>query len=215
MTKTHSQRGILFVLVGPGGAGKNTIMHEAIKRIDNLQQLPTATTRPKRDSELEGREHFFVTREEFQDLIDRDALLEHQEVTTDKFYGIVRDVVENYIIDGQDLIADIEVHGATILRETYPQDTVLVFIDVPGRTVEEKLDVLSGRLSTNDRKESPQLIQDRLERARVLELPFAEACDYVIVNAELEQATLELIAIIQQKRAERLHPVTEEGSDAS
>lgn len=193
-------RGILFVLVGPGGAGKNALMRAVIARNENLSQLATATTRPRRQEEKQGREHHFVDKAEFKRMIDANELLEYQEVTADKWYGIPRFSIDPILNQGHDLIADIEVLGAQILRDTYPDDVVLIFITVPGDTIEDKLTVLSRRMNNGHRKENPELIQERLERARSLELPFAEQCDFVIVNDEIDAAIEELQTIITAER---------------
>src|SRR5215831_12853036 len=84
------EKGLLFVLVGPTAVGKNTIMQEVIKRVPRLRQLPTVTTRSPRPGEQEGREHFFVTREKFDQLQTDGELIEAQEVHPGKFYGTPR-----------------------------------------------------------------------------------------------------------------------------
>lgn len=192
--------GNLFVLVGPGGAGKNALMRGVIDRVEDLKQLATATTRARRENEQHGREHLFVSLEEFQRMIRDGELLEWQEVTRNKFYGIPRSAVEDRLRTGHDLIADIDVLGARILRETYPQNTVLIFITVPGDTEEAILGVLRERMANPDRNENPALIEERIERARKLELPFAAECDHVIVNDDREAATQQLYEIIEATR---------------
>ncbi len=206
MVVFEKQRGLLFVLVGPGGAGKNALMKEMLQRFDNLDKLVTATTRQMRPQEREGYDHYFVTLEEFQRKLAAGDLLEHQEVTHDKFYGILRAPVENALNVGRDLIADIEVLGAKILRETYPHDVVLIFITVPGETDEERLKTLKERMNHAERKESDAVIQERLIRARDLELPFAPDCDYQIVNEDnqMKKAAEELEDVLQKCRQERM-----------
>src|SRR5688572_24786246 len=113
----NTSRGLLFVLVAPGGTGKNTLMNIVMERQPQIKQLATATTRAMRSNEQQGREHEFVSLERFREMIANDELLEHQEVTTGLFYGIIRHTVEHRLKSGQHLIADIEVYGAKILRE--------------------------------------------------------------------------------------------------
>lgn len=204
MIQSTPLRGLLFVMVGPGGAGKNAIMRKILENNETLAQLATATTRPARDTEKHGREHLFVTHEEFNRLIQDDELLEWQEVTADKFYGIPRDVVESKLSQGQDLIADIEVNGAKILRSTYPDNATLVFVTVPGETLEDKLSVLRERLSNGERQETPDMIEERLERARILEFPFADDADYLVVNDIFDKAVEEVQNIISQHQERRL-----------
>ena len=88
MTRTEKFPGVIFIIIGPGGAGKNAIMKAVIAKSPSIRQLATATTRPMRADERQGREHVFVTESKFRSMIDNDELLEHQEVTPGKYYGI-------------------------------------------------------------------------------------------------------------------------------
>lgn len=193
-------KGFIFVLVGPGGAGKNALMRQILQDDPRITQLATATTRHKRHNEQHGREHLFVSNDEFQSMIDTNALLEYQEVTPGKFYGIPRASVEDVINQGLDLIADIEVLGARILRETYGERAVLIFVTVPGETIQDKLDVLRQRMGNADRNEKQDLIESRLQRARTLEFPFANEADVIIVNDDIAHAIDALKQLIHQRR---------------
>ena len=196
-------RGWLFILVGPGGAGKNTLMRTAIEHYGGLTQLATATTRPIRDGEQEGREHYFVSLERFKQMIANNDLLEHQEVTPGKFYGVPRDRVADNLNAGRFIIADIDVIGAEKVQAAFPQDVVLIFITVPGDSIEEKLAVLRERMSNEDRNEDEKLIRDRLQRAQDIEFKFAQKCDHVIVNDDVSRAEQELIDIIRKYQLQR------------
>jgi guanylate kinase len=203
MVITEKQRGLLFVLVGPGGAGKNTLMTVLMQRLPTLHKLVTATTRNVRNNEVEGIDHYFVSLERFRELLSQGELLEHTEVTPGKFYGILRTPVEQALSSSQTLIADIDVLGAQILRATYPDDVVLIFVTVPGTTDEERLANLRRRME--ERGESPALIEERLDRARLIELPFAAECDCIIVNADrqMDTALQEIEHCIQQSQERR------------
>jgi guanylate kinase len=207
-------RGLLFVMVGPGGTGKNTLMNDIMQRHPHIKQLATATTRPMRPGERQGREHEFVSEERFHEMIAHDDLLEHQEVTPGRFYGIIRSTVEKHLSTGQHLMADIEVIGAKILREKYPDDTVLIFVTVPGATLSEKLVELQERMLERiegDATEEDYIrTRQRLERARELEFPFESACDITIVNDEKERAVNELEQFVLSKIAERKAATPEE-----
>jgi len=202
----EKQRGLLFVMVGPGGTGKNTLMNQVMEQ-QPLTQLATATTRPIRSNEVEGREHHFVTTERFREMIAGGELLEYQEVTPDRFYGIPREGVEDPLKQGKSLIADIDVYGAKILRKTYPDDVVLVFVTVPGDTLEEQLQTLRNRMIQRLEREPTAAdldrIAQRLERARTLELPFASECDHILVNDDLEATAQQLEAIIRERLKQR------------
>ncbi len=115
--------GLLFVIVGPAGVGKNALMNSVLDRVSDLRQLPTATTRGIRPDEQAGREHLFVSVGEFQRMIADNELLENQEVHGN-FYGVPRLTVEQAIAQEHDLIADIDVLGATALHNNFPDHTV-------------------------------------------------------------------------------------------
>jgi len=185
--------GSLFALVGPGGVGKNALLNEVVARVDNLRQLPTATTRPMRPGEQQGREHLFVSVAEFQRMIDADELLEHQEVHPGKFYGVPRATVDKAIAACEDLIADIEMYGAAIIRAAYPRNSLAIFIAPPS------VESLIERLQT--RQASQKDIQDRLSRFPK-EMLFAPECDYLIVNDDVDAAVDELEHIILSTRGE-------------
>jgi guanylate kinase len=140
--------GILYILVGPGGVGKNALLNAVMDQLTDLRQLATATTRPPRENEQDGVHHLFVDLATFQQMIEDDALLEYQEVHPGKYYGVPRAIVEQAIVTRQDLIADIEYKGAAIIQKTYPQNTVAVFIAPPtyGDLVEQ-----IGRASCRER----------------------------------------------------------------
>lgn len=185
---------MLFILVGPGGVGKNAMINTVINGVSGLRQLPTATTRPIRQSEQQGREHMFVTTDEFRQLIESDKLIEWQEVHKDRFYGVPRATVEQAIADEQDLIADIEVYGAAILKNNYADNVRLIFVAPP------TLDELEKRM--RDRGDAEEEIHKRLARVRI-EMPYAPSCDYLIVNGDFDTAVDTLRAIILAERSKR------------
>lgn len=187
-------RGLIFVMVGPGGVGKNTLMKAVLPRLQNLRQLPTVTTRSPRAGEVDGRERFFVAPDEFRRMIDGGELVEHEEVTPGKYYGVPRRYLEQALRAGQDLIADIEYSGASKVKQHYPDNTVLIFIAPP------EPDVLAERM--RERGETEQGITDRLARVQ-REMGFQNACKYTIVNDVVDDAVAELCRIIQGEQAAR------------
>jgi len=186
--------GLLFVLVGPAGVGKNSLMREAINEVGG-QQLPTATTRPIRPGEMQGREHIFVSREEFQALIEQGALLEYQLIHGTDYYGMLRATVEAALNEDQLFYADIDVLGARIVRDLYPENVVTVFIQPPS--------IASLIERMRQRGEAEAEIARRLLRVP-MELAYAEECDHVILNTVVEEAALGLCAVVRAER-ERLH----------
>ena len=197
MTVSHKKLGLLFILVGPTGAGKNTIMNGVLKQMDTIRQLPTATTRDIRDNEKEGREHHFVTRETFEQMIVDEELLEWQEVHG-RLYGVPRGTVEQLINDEQDRIADIDILGALMVRSLYPDNVVLVFVQ-PAST-ENMEAVVRERLS--QRGDTPDEIERRLPRIE-MEMQLAPLCDYLIINDDLDTSIQNATAIIRAERARR------------
>ncbi|MEP7291991.1 MAG: hypothetical protein ABI835_09415 [Chloroflexota bacterium] len=178
MNSPRKRPGLLFTLVGPAGAGKNSLMKDVLKRTP-LRQIPTATTRAIRPGEQEGREHLYVSRDEFQRMIDADALLEHQ-VIHGNLYGIPRRAVESALDSGDALIADIEVYGAARAREVYPENVISIFIQPPS------IGSLIERM--RERRESEAEIGKRLLRVP-MELDYARDCSYIVLNDSLDDAT--------------------------
>ena len=193
MVEANTLTGLLFVLVGPTAVGKTTLIKKILGRVPALAQIPTATTRPIRPTEREGREHYFFDDAGFQQLIDGGALLEHQAVH-DFQYGIIRARLEEALAAGRDLIADIEVLGASVLRETFRANVALIFVSPPDTAT------LVQRIHT--RGDEPDEIARRLSRIP-FEMQFASLCDYLIVNDDLNVAAAELMSVITAERRRR------------
>lgn len=187
-------RGLLFVLVGPGGVGKNTLMKSILPRLNNLYQLPTATTREPRIGEQHGREHLFVSLETFKSMLTGGELVEYEEVHPGKWYGMPRRTIEDALSCGNDLIADIEISGARKVHQAYPENTVLIFIAPPS------IDVLVQRMQ--NRGESASGIQDRFNRVE-REMRFIDQCKHVVVNDDFEKASEALYNVVMEERAVR------------
>lgn len=196
MTVSQKRQGLLFLLVGPPGVGKNTLMKTVLAQpVGRLRQLPTATTRPMRPDEQQGREHLFVDHEEFERLINSNALIEWQRVHGDDLYGVPRATVEAAIAAEEDLIADIDVLGATYLRSIYPDNVILIFIAPPS------VDDLIERMHTRG-TETEAEIAARMQRVK-LEMPYAPLCDYLIVNDDADASAHMLRGIILAENSRR------------
>ncbi|MBX3086822.1 MAG: guanylate kinase [Anaerolineae bacterium] len=181
-------KGWLFILVGPSGVGKNTIMRDVIGKIAGLRQLPTATTRAARPGESEGQQHYFVTLDQFEQMKSNGDLLESQEVHPGKWYGVPRHQTQQALETGALLIADIDILGAKAVKTAFPANVVTIFIKPP--TVE----ALRARL----RERGEADLEDRFQRAE-MELSLIGECDHVVVNDILERATQEVADIISRK----------------
>jgi guanylate kinase len=182
---SHTRSGLLFTLVGPAGVGKNELMRYVMARTD-VRQLPTATTRPMRPGEQEGREHYYKTRDEFQRMIDHDELVEHQEIHK-RFYGMVRLVLEGNLDSGQSIIADIDVLGALYACQRYPDNAVSIFVQPP------TIGSLIERMRQRGDEEAE--LSKRLLRVPK-ELEYAPQFYYVILNDVFEDAAEALLEIV-------------------
>lgn len=191
--ETPQYWGLLFILVGPPGVGKNAIMNTVMGRLADLHQVATATTRSMRPNEEQGREHLFLNREAFQQMIDRDELVEWQTVH-EHLYGTPRASVESAIMHEADVIADIEVLGATYLHSMYPHNVIRVFIQPP--SVEELINRMSKR------GETQEAIELRMRRVD-MEMAYAPHCDYLITNVDLEASSEILYSIVLAERSKR------------
>lgn len=185
------RKGILFVVSGPSGAGKGTILKEVLEKLDNLTFSVSATTREKRAGEIDGVNYFFMSKEEFAEKLARGEFLEHVE----KFgncYGTLKSFVEEKLAEGVDLIFDIETEGAGNIREMMP-DAVTMFV-----TPTSKYEILK-RLEIRG-SESPEEREKRFAKADA-ELSEAEKYDYIIVNDRLEDAVNTVVSVISAERA--------------
>ena len=182
-------RGVLVVVSGFSGAGKGTIMKSLMAKYDNYALSVSATTRNPRPGEEDGREYFFRTREEFEEMIDQDQLIEYAQYV-ENYYGTPRTYVEEQLAAGRDVILEIEIQGARKIKKKFP-DAVLVFVTAP--SMEELKERLVGRGT-----ETQTVIRQRLARASQ-EAEGVEEYDYLLVNDELDLAVDRLHNIIQSE----------------
>ena len=184
-----SDLGILVVVSGFSGAGKGTAMKKLMENYGCYALSVSATTRSPRPNEKHGQDYFFVSKEEFEDMIREEALYEYA-VYNDNYYGTPRSYVDEQSANGKDVILEIEVQGAEKIKKQFP-DTVLIFVTPP--TAEE----LKRRLVSRG-SESPEAIKARMARA-VEEARYMPFYDYVLINDDLERCVLELHAIIRSE----------------
>ena len=184
------RRGTLFVVSAPSGAGKTTLCREIRLRLQDLAYSVSVTTRPPRPGEIDGTDFRFVTRSQFQEMLDRGEMAEWATVHAN-LYGTPAAPLEAALKDGRDVLLDIDTQGAAQLRARYP-DAVLVFVVAPSMGELEQR--LRERRSDSDRE-----IARRLERARE-EIKLWRHYDYLIVNRDVKEAMDQLQSIIQAER---------------
>ena len=185
--------GLLLVISGPSGSGKTTIARAVERRLEGRFSI-SATTRPRSESESDGRDYRFLTEAEFRDLVDRGALLEHAQLFGHHWYGTPREPVERLIAEGHLVILDIDVQGALQVRQTMP-DALMIFVLPPSD--EELLRRLRDRARDDD-----TAIQRRFAEARK-EIETARASgvyDAQIFNDDLEAAIDEACRIVERRR---------------
>ncbi|MDO5658367.1 MAG: guanylate kinase [Paracoccus sp. (in: a-proteobacteria)] len=189
------RNGLLIILSSPSGAGKSTLARRLMEWDPSLAFSVSATTRPPRPGEIEGKHYYFRSREEFRDLIDCDQMLEHAEVFGN-LYGSPRAPVEAAIRAGRDTLFDVDWQGGQQIRNSpLGQQVVSVFILPPS------LAELEHRLITRG-QDSSEIIAGRMEKSRAEISHWAEY-DYVLVNDDLESSFARLRTIIMAERMRR------------
>lgn len=174
----QTNRGILLVLSGFSGSGKGTVVKEVMKKYSDTYALSiSATSRQPRPGERDGIEYFFKTREEFEEMIAKDELVEYAQYV-ENYYGTPKAYVEEQLAAGKDVILEIEIQGALKIKKKFP-DTLLLFMTPP--SADELKDRLVGRGT-----ESMDVVESRLARA-VEEAQGIEEYDYLIVNDDLDE----------------------------
>ena len=181
-------RGRLVVISAPSGAGKTTIARAILEAHPTLEFSVSATTRPARDGEQEGRDYFFLTKEEFRRRIEEGDFVEWEEIYGN-YYGTLRQEVDRALDGGRHILFDIDVKGGLSIRKRYP-DSLLIFIRPPD------LQVLRERLR-NRKTENDAAVSQRMERVP-LEMQLGAAFDYQVVNDNLPRAIAEVNGVVSR-----------------
>ena len=181
-----NSKGILFIVSAPSGTGKTTITRRILKEFPEIVYSVSATTRKKRENEVDGVDYFFLTENEFKEKIAGNEFAEWEKFY-DYYYGTYREYLEGNLNKGKNVLLEIDVNGAIKLKESYP-DSILIFILPP--SFEELINRLKNR-QTEDEID----LRKRIERAE-LELRLKDKFDYFIYNIEVEKAVADIRNLI-------------------
>ena len=193
-TNTLQRRGLMFILSSPSGAGKTTISRMLLQRDPEIKLSVSATTRPMREGEVDGKDYHFVSQEQFDQMVENSEFLEWATVFGNS-YGTPKAQVKAGLREGQDYLFDIDWQGTQQLYQKMEVDVVRVFILPP--SLEELQRRLNGRGT-----DSPEVIAARMERARA-EISHWDGYDYVVVNDDVEACYDQVCEILHAERMRR------------
>lgn len=179
---------MLYVIAAPSGAGKTTIVNEILKLNPEISFSVSATTRKKRAGEIDGKDYFFFTKDEFRNKIAKNELVEYEVIFNEDYYGTLKSFVEDNIENNRNVIFDVDVKGALAIKKIYKENAKLIFIMPPD------VETLKTRLKKRATESSEQ-INERINRVD-LEIGKANDFDYIVVNENLDKAVAEVNKII-------------------
>ncbi len=194
--KLHATKpgGMLFLLIGPSGVGKNTLIDRALERFPDLRYLVTVTTRPMRAGESQGDPYDFVSRDEFERRIKAGYFIEWKELFDGHRYGVPRKPVEKTLREGIDLIKDVDVLGARDVVAEFGKRVCSIFVYLSSKKE------LKTRIIRRSGGASPSDLSDRIARAE-MEMARKDEFDFAVCNDDLEAASAELEKIVETRRA--------------
>lgn len=181
--------GKLVIFSAPSGSGKTTIVQHLLKRDFKLEFSISATSRPKREHEVNGKDYYFLSVEEFKTKIENDEFLEWEEVYEGCFYGTLKSEVDQIRQKGHNVIFDVDVVGGINIKKYYKEEALAIFIQPP--SIEE----LEKRLRSRN-TDSEEVIVKRVEKFR-FELGFSNQFDKIIINDKLEDALTEAESLLE------------------
>lgn len=191
---TLQRRGLLFILSSPSGAGKTTISRMLLNADDEIDLSISATTRPRREGEIDGVDYHFVSPKKFEEMVQKDEFYEWATVFGNR-YGTPKGYIRKGLKEGRDFLFDIDWQGTQQLKQKDDQDVVTVFILPPS------LAELRNRLETRA-QDSPEVIDNRMERAKAEISHWAEY-DYVVINDDVDECFVKVREILHAERMKR------------
>jgi len=188
----ENRKGKIIVISAASGSGKTTIVRNLLSKIPELNFSISATTRNKRENEIDGEHYRFISDEEFEEKIRKDEFIEWEQFY-DYYYGTLKEDVEKKLNDGKSIVFEVDVKGAVSIKNSY-NDAVLIFIMPPS------IETLKKRLIQRN-TESKNDLRKRFERME-MELSYKEKFDHIVVNEELERAQDEVLEIVKKEISE-------------
>lgn len=185
----ETSKGKMFIFTAPSGAGKTTIVRHLLNTYHFLEFSVSATTRAMRDHEVDGKDYYFLTPEEFRRKVSEGEFIEWEEVYDDQYYGTLRSEVDRLWEEGYTIVFDIEVKGATNIKKIYGDQCQAIFIKPPS------IEILIERL-TNRKTESESSLRKRIARVK-REMTYQDTFDKVLVNDLLQVALKEAEFIVE------------------
>jgi len=189
-----SRRGLMLVLSSPSGAGKSTISRALLEKHDHLSMSVSATTRPIRPGEVDGKDYFFVDQTQFDEMVEADEFLEYATVFGQS-YGTPRGPVEDAMNHGHDVLFDVDWQGTQQLKQSAHEELVSIFILPPS------LEELEKRLYARA-QDSDEVVKSRMAKATSEMSHWAEY-DYIIINNDIEESVKQAESILAAGRLKR------------
>lgn len=182
--------GKMIIVSAPSGAGKTTIVRALLEKFPKLEFSVSACSRAKRENEVDGRDYYFLSPEEFKTKIDKDEFVEWEEVYQGSYYGTLKSELERIWSKGNHVIFDVDVMGGLNIKKQYPGQSLAVFVMPPD------METLKQRLQ-NRGTENPESLKKRLEKA-AYEMSFASQFDYNLINDDIGKAKNEAYRVIEK-----------------
>ncbi len=184
---------MLFVFSAPSGTGKTSIYKEILFNNPDIEFSVSATTRIKRDGETNGKDYFFLEKDDFLKRVENGEFVEYEKLFNDNYYGTLKSYIDGKINEGKDVIFDLDVKGALSIKRIYRDKAVLIFIKPPNK------DVIKERLVKRG-TESSEIIENRLSRFD-FEMEKIDKFNYVVINDDLKKAINEVKEIINKYKS--------------
>jgi len=185
----NNSKGKLLIFSAPSGSGKTTLVKHLMQYVDNLAFSISAASRNKRQGEVDGKDYYFLTADEFRKKIENDEFVEWEEVYHNKYYGTLKSEVERIRNSGKNVVFDVDVVGGVNIKKLYGDEALAVFVMPPS------IEVLKERLLSRG-TDTEEDIKTRIDKAEH-ELTFSDVFDEIIINDSLERAKFETIELVK------------------